>query len=71
MNRWYKELFKRVVGKAELGKLKISEQTFSENYQGDFSVDDAMVDLPILATINIHNRAQARLVTDLKSATYV
>ena len=62
MNRWYKELFKRVDEKAELGKLKISEQTFSENYQGDFSVDDTMVDLPVLATINIHNRAQARLV---------
>ena len=62
MNNWYKQLFKRVDDNPELNKLKISEETFSENYQGDFSVDDAIPDLEVLATINTRNRAQARLV---------
>ena len=62
MNNWYKQLFKRVDGNSELNKLKISEETFSENYQGDFSVVDAIPDLEVLATINTRNRAQARLV---------
>ncbi len=62
MNNWYKQLFKRVGDNPELNKLKISEETFSENYQGDFSVDDAIPDLEVLATINTRNRAQARLV---------
>ena len=46
----------------DLSKLKVSEDTFSENYQGDFSVADAIPDLEVLATINQRNRAQARLV---------
>ncbi len=62
MNKWYKQLFKRVGDNPELNKLKVSEETFSENYQGDFSVDDAIPDLEVLATINNRNRAQARLV---------
>jgi len=62
MNNWYKQLFKRVDDNPELTRLKISEETFSENYQGDFSVDDAIPDLEVLATINTRNRAQARLV---------
>jgi len=62
MNNWYKQLFKRVDVNPELNKLKISEETFSENYQGDFSVDDAIPDLEVLATINTRNRAQARLI---------
>ncbi len=62
MNRWYQQLFKRIGQQAELSKLKVSEATFSENYQGDFSVDDAIPDLEVLATIGNNNRAQARLV---------
>ncbi len=62
MNNWYKQLFKRVDDNPQLTRLKISEETFSENYQGDFSVDDAIPDLEVLATINTRNRAQARLV---------
>lgn len=62
MNNWYKQLFKRVDDNPDLTRLKISEETFSENYQGDFSVDDAIPDLEVLATINTRNRAQARLV---------
>lgn len=62
MNNWYKQLFKRVGENPDLTRLKISEETFSENYQGDFSVDDAIPDLEVLATINTRNRAQARLV---------
>ena len=62
MNRWYQQLFKRVEASTDLARLKISEETFSENYQGDFSVRDAIPDLEVLATINTKNRAQARLV---------
>ncbi|MFT5741646.1 MAG: glutamate dehydrogenase [Gammaproteobacteria bacterium] len=62
MNKWYKQLLSKVEQHEPLGKLKLSETTFSENYQGDFSVDDAIHDLTILTTINSGNRAQARLV---------
>ena len=62
MNKWYGQLFKKMEAMPELGKLKVSEETFSENYQGDFSVADAIPDLEVLATINQRNRAQARLV---------
>ena len=62
MNRWYSQLFKDLESRSELQKLKLSEATFSENYQADFSVGDALVDLEVLATINNNNRAQARLV---------
>jgi glutamate dehydrogenase len=62
MNKWYGQLFRQIGEMPELGKLKVSEETFSENYQGDFSVADAIPDLQVLATINTRNRAQARLV---------
>ena len=62
MNKWYGQLFKKIGATPELGKLKVSEETFSENYQGDFSVADGIADLQVLATINQRNRAQARLV---------
>jgi len=62
MNKWYGQLFKQMEAIPELGKLKVSEDTFSENYQGDFSVADAIPDLEVLATINQRNRVQARLV---------
>ncbi len=62
MNRWYTQLFKQIKANPDLAKLKLSEETFSENYQGDFTVSDAIPDLEVLATINQKNRAQARLV---------
>ena len=62
MNKWYGQLFKQIDAEPGLAGLKVSENTFSENYQGDFSVADAIPDLQVLATINTHNRAQARLV---------
>ena len=62
MNKWYEQLFKNIDAQPEISKLKVSEDTFSENYQGDFSVADAIPDLEVLATINTRNRAQARLV---------
>lgn len=62
MNRWYQQLSKRLEANPQLTRLKLSEETFSENYQGDFSVDDAIPDLEVLATINTKNRAQSRLV---------
>ena len=61
MNQWYRQLFKQIESDSELRKLKVNEQTFSENYQGDFSISDAIPDLEVLATINNKNRAQARL----------
>ncbi len=62
MNQWYRQLFKKIEAQPDIGRLKLSEQTFSENYQADFSVADAVTDLGVLATINNRNRAQARLV---------
>jgi glutamate dehydrogenase len=62
MNKWYGQLFKQINANPDLGKLKVSEETFSENYQGDFSVADAIPDLEVLATINTRNRVQARMV---------
>ena len=62
MNKWYGQLFKAIGEIPELGKLKLGEDTFSENYQGDFSVEDAVPDLEVLATISQRNRVQARLV---------
>jgi hypothetical protein len=32
MNRWYTQLFKQVKANPDLAKLKLSEETFSENY---------------------------------------
>jgi len=52
MNKWYRQIFKWVG--PELNKLKVSEESFS--------VDGAIPDLEVLATINNRNRAQARLV---------
>ena len=62
MNKWYRQLFKQIDAHPELQKMKVSEATFSENYQGDFSVKDAIPDLQVLAQIGQRNRAQARLV---------
>jgi glutamate dehydrogenase len=62
MNKWYRQLFKQIDANPGLQKMKVSEATFSENYQGDFSVADAIPDLVVLATIGLRNRAQARLV---------
>ena len=49
MNKWYGQLFKQISANPDLAKLKVSEETFSENYQGDFSVADAIPDLEVLA----------------------
>ncbi len=62
MNKWFKQLDKHLAANPELNKPKPGEDTFSENYQGDFSVDDALIDLQVLGQINTRNRAQARLV---------
>ena len=62
MNKWYGQLFKQISANPDLAKLKVSEETFSENYQGDFSVADAIPDFEVLAEINTRNRVQARLV---------
>lgn len=43
-------------------KLKVSEDTFSSNYQEDFAVSDALLDLIALATVNKDDRVQARMV---------
>ena len=60
-NKWYKQLETNFPA-LDLPKLKISEDTFSSNYQEDFSVDDALVDLINLATINNQSRIQASLL---------
>ncbi len=62
-NKWYQQLAKKVGENSAIQKLKVSEETFSVNYQEDFAVTDALFDLDVLAAINNKNRVQARLVT--------
>jgi len=62
-NKWYQQLAKKVGENSAIQKLKVSEETFSVNYQEDFAVADALFDLDVLAAINNKNRVQARLVT--------
>ena len=61
--KWYKQLEKRISEQASVQKLKVSDETFSVNYQDDFAVSDALYDLEVLATVGIKNRVKARLVT--------
>ncbi|MCP4432410.1 MAG: NAD-glutamate dehydrogenase [Gammaproteobacteria bacterium] len=60
-SKWFKQLQKDFPT-LELPKLKISEDSFSSNYQEDFSVSDALIDLGNLATVNNQNRVQASLL---------
>ena len=60
--RWYQQLEKDVREHSKIQKLKVSGETFSVNYQDDFSVADALFDLDVLATVN-KDHVRARLVT--------
>ncbi|MCP3686790.1 MAG: NAD-glutamate dehydrogenase [Gammaproteobacteria bacterium] len=60
-SKWFTQLQKDIP-KLELPKLKIAEDTFSPNYQEDFSVADALADLTALATVHRNNRIQAKLL---------
>jgi glutamate dehydrogenase len=62
MNKWYSQLFRQIDSDPVLTRLKVSEDTFSINYQDDFSVADAISDLEVLASINTRKRTRARLV---------
>ncbi len=62
MNQWYEKLFKSIEGNDHLIALKVTEQTFSENYQQDFSIKDASFDLEILGQLNSKTPAKGRLV---------
>ncbi len=60
-SKWFTQLQKDIPA-LELPKLKVAEDTFSPNYQEDFSVADALTDLAALATVNRSNRIQAKLL---------
>ncbi|MCZ6882186.1 MAG: NAD-glutamate dehydrogenase, partial [Gammaproteobacteria bacterium] len=62
-NKWCQQLTKQVNENPAIQKLKVSDDTFSVNYQEDFAVADALYDLEVLALISNDNRVQARLVT--------
>ena len=64
--KWYKQLVKGVSAQASVQKLKVSDETFSVNYQEDFAVSDALYDLEVLSTIKPKSRVKARLVTTNK-----
>ena len=66
--KWYKQLEKGVGAQASVQKLKVSDETFSVNYQEDFAVGDALYDLEVLSTITPKSRVKARLVTIKKDA---
>ncbi|MCZ6667743.1 MAG: NAD-glutamate dehydrogenase, partial [Gammaproteobacteria bacterium] len=61
--KWYKQLEKGVDAQASVQKLKVSDETFSHNYQEDFVVSDALFDLEVLSTMSNKSRVRARLVT--------
>jgi glutamate dehydrogenase len=61
--KWYKQLEKGIDAQASVQKLKVSDETFSLNYQEDFAVSDALYDLEVLATMSNKSRVRARLVT--------
>ena len=61
--KWYRQLEKKLSEDPVIQKLNASDETFSVNYQEDFSVSDALYDLQVLAAVNDKNRVQARLVT--------
>ncbi|MCP4186272.1 MAG: NAD-glutamate dehydrogenase [Gammaproteobacteria bacterium] len=60
-SKWFKQLQKEIPA-LELPKLKVAEDTFSSNYQEDFSVGDALTDLSVLAAVKRNNRIQAKLL---------
>ena len=62
-NKWCQQLAKKVNENPAIEKLKVSDETFSVNYQEDFAVGDALYDLEVLALISNDNPVQARLVT--------
>ncbi len=61
--KWYQQLEKKLSEDSAIQKVYASDETFSVNYQEDFSVSDALYDLQVLAAVNDKNRVQARLVT--------
>ena len=60
-SKWFKQLEKELETQ-DLPKLSVSEVTFSSNYQEDFAVSDALVDLAALATVKKDQSIQARLL---------
>ena len=61
-SKWYKKLLTASEKKESLAKIKTLPETFSSNYQEDFSVEDALSDLEVLATMGTRNKVQGRLV---------
>ena len=61
-SKWYQQLQKDIEKQPELLKLKPGEETFSDNYQTDLAVSDALYDLDVLSTMDESKSVQARLV---------
>jgi glutamate dehydrogenase len=61
-NTWYKQLQDGINNQPSLKTLKVSEGTFSHNYQVDLAASDALYDLSILANVTKNNPVQAQLV---------
>ena len=57
---WFNQL-KKEYPTLDLPELGVSRSTFSANYQEDFSVSDALVDLTNLATVDENHQVQASL----------
>lgn len=60
-SKWFNQLQKQLES-SELPDQKVSDVTFSSNYQEDFAVSDALVDLAALATVKKDQSIQARLL---------
>ena len=66
VSKWFKQLEKEMPTQ-DSPKLKVGEDTFSSNYQEDFAVSDALLDLIALATVNKNETVQARMVKIARS----
>ncbi len=66
VSKWFKQLEKEKPTQ-DSPKLKVGEDTFSSNYQEDFAVSDALLDLIALATVNKNEPVQARMVKIARS----
>ena len=61
-SKWYQQLQKSTGEQRGLRKLKLSEATFSNTYQNELAVSDALYDLDVLATMGKNIPVRARLV---------
>jgi len=61
-SKWYQQLQKDIGKQPAIAKLKVSDATFSNTYQNELAVSDALYDLDVLSTMGKDKPVRARLV---------